>query len=173
MYAVKFRSRKRNGVSSVVLVTMTTTNRRNWGSHEVRIAQPLLERFEVCELEPRIFPRTLRAIAEWGHPLSAGFRDRLETDDPQDRLFALCELGEEEVALEGLVAREPALLGRLSSTRAWAAPTLEAVAHAVFHAHMRVFEGRQACVHAAVQVLLCEPLALTCRLGLVHIFLGI
>ena len=131
MYAVKFRSRKRNGVSSVVLVTMATTNRRNWGSHEVRIAQPLLDRFGVYELEPRTFPRTLRAIAEWGHPLSAGLRDLLETDDPQDRLLALCELGEEEVALEGLVAREPALLGRLSSTRAWAAPTLEEVAHAV------------------------------------------
>ena len=48
LYAVKPQGKKRSGergVASLGLVTMKTTNRRNWGSYEVGIAQPLLGRF--------------------------------------------------------------------------------------------------------------------------------
>ena len=119
---------------------MTTTDGLSRGSRKVGIAQPLLDRLEVRKLEPRTFPWTLRAIAERNHPLSARRGECPKIEDLQDFLLTLCELGEEEVTLERLVARKPAPLYRLSPARARAAPNLGEVALAVLRTHVRVFE---------------------------------
>jgi len=129
---------------------MTTTNGLSRGSRKVRIAQPLLDRLEVRELEPRTFPWTLRAVAERSHPLSARRRECPKIEDLQGCLLTLCELGKEEVTLEGLIARKPTPLYRVSPARAWAAPNLGEVALAVFRTHVWVFERLQAGADAAV-----------------------
>ena len=129
---------------------MTTTKGLSRGSRKVRITQPLLDRLEVRKLEPTTFPRTLSAFAERSHPLSARRWELLKIEDLQGCLLTLCELEEVEVALECLFARKPALLCRLSSARAWAAPNLGEVAPAVLRTHVRVFERLEAGVDAAI-----------------------
>jgi len=111
-------------------------------------------------MESRTLPRPLRAVAERGHPRHAaasGRRNRLEPEELQDGVPAARESRELKVTLEGLVAREPTPVGGLRSTRAWALPGEREVARAVFHAHTRVFERREAGTNAAIQVPLCEP----------------
>ena len=105
-------------------VTTTTTNGRSRGCCDVGIERPREGRFEVRKLEARRFPWSLRATVEWSHPCGAGHEDCVETDSegPQDHRPAICVLGEVEVSLEGLVARELAPVRRLGSARAWAAP---------------------------------------------------
>ena len=120
---------------------MSTTNGLSRGSRKIRIAQPLLDRFEVRKLEPRTLPRAFRAIAEWSDPRSAGRGDRLQTEGPQGCLLALCVPGKAEVSLEGLLAREHAPLLRLSPARARAVPNRAEVGHPVLRTHVRVFEG--------------------------------
>lgn len=56
--------------------------------------------------------------------------------------------------LERLVAREPTPVCGLRSARC---PGEREVARAVFHAHTRVLERREAGANAAIQVLLCDP----------------
>jgi len=129
---------------------MTTTKGRSRGSCKVRIAQPLLDRFEVRKLEPATFPRTLSAFAERSHPLSARRREFVEVEDLQGCLLTLYERAKVQVALECLFARKPALLCRLSPARSWAAPDLGEVAPAVLRTHVRVFERLQAGVDAAI-----------------------
>ena len=146
---------------------MTTTNWLSRGSRKVRIAQPLLDRFEVRKLEPRTIPRVLIATAEWRHPYSAGRGNCLQSEGLQDGLLALRVPGKGEVSLEGLLGRKLALLCCLSPARAWAVPNLGEVAPAVLRTHVRVFEGQQAGGNAAVEVLLGEPLSWTYVLVLV------
>jgi hypothetical protein len=107
---------------------MTTTNGLNRRSPKVRILQPPLDRFQVRKLEPWTLPRTLRALAERSHPPSAGFEDCLQTDDLQGSLLAVRKPGEEQVSLQGLLARKPTRLSLFRPARAWAAPTLLEVA---------------------------------------------
>jgi len=142
-------------------VTTTTTNGRSWGCRNVGIERPLLERFEVRKLEARTFPWSLRAIVEWSHPCGAGHEDRKVRRTTR---LGICVLGEVEVSLEGLVARELAPVGCLGSARAWAAPDVgeEALCGAVLHAHVRVLEGPQA---------RADPAVLTCGLVLVRSFI--
>ena len=141
---------------------MTATKGLSRGSRKGRIAQPLLDRFEVRKPEPRTLPRTLSAIAKWSHPCSAGRGDSLQTEFPQDGLLAPCVLGKGEVSLEGLLASKLAPLRCLGPARAWAVPDLEEVAPAVLRTHVRVFEGQQARADAAVHVLLGEPMSSMC-----------
>ena len=129
---------------------MTTTNGLSRGRRKVGIAQPFFDRLEVCKLEPRTFPWTLRAIAERSNPLSARRRDCLKVEDLQSCLLTLCELGKEEVTLERLLARKQAPLCRLNPARAWAAPNLGEMVLAVLRTHVRVFEGLQAGADTAV-----------------------
>jgi len=123
------------------------------------ITQPCLNGFEVRKLESRTLPWPLRTVAERGHPRHAtsGRRNRLEPEELQDRVLATGEPRGDKVPPERLVAREPTPLCGLRSARAWALPGGREVAHAVFHAHARVFERREAGANAAIQVPLCEP----------------
>jgi len=130
--------------------TTMTTNRLSRGSRKVRIHQPLLDRLEIRKLEPSTFPRALMTLAERSHPLSARRRECLEIEDLQSCLLTLCELAKVEVALECLFARKPALLCRLSSARAWAAPILGEVAPAVLRTDVRVFERLEAGADAEI-----------------------
>jgi hypothetical protein len=107
-------------------------------------------------MESRTVPRPLRALAETGHPRIARRGNRLEPEEPQDRVLATCVSREEEVPLERLVARELTPVCGARSARARAPPREREVALAVFHAHSRVFEGRDADTYAAVQVPLCD-----------------
>ena len=117
---------------------MTTTNGLNRGSLKVRVLQPPLDRFEVRKFEPWTLPRTFSAFAEGSHPptAGAGLGECLQTKGLQSFLHALCKLGEEQVSLQGLLARKPALLSRPRPARAWAAPNLGKVALTVLHAHV-------------------------------------
>ena len=117
---------------------MTTTNGLNRGSLKVGILQPSLDRFQVRKCEPWTLPRTFGALAERGHPptAGAGLGECLPTKDLQSFLRALRKLGGEQVSLQGLLARKPALLSRPRPARAWAAPNLGKVALAVLHAHV-------------------------------------
>jgi hypothetical protein len=122
-------------------------------------------------MESRTLPRPLGALAELGHPRSAasGRRNRLEPEELKDRVLAACMSSEEKVPLERLVARELTPVCGARSARAWAAPGERKVARAVFHAHTRIFEEREAGANAAIQVPLCDPgpWALSCGLVLV------
>jgi len=158
---------------SVFLRTMTTTKGLSQWCRKVRIAQPLLDPLEVCKLEPNTFPRTLMALAERSHPLSARRRECLKIEGLQSCLLTLCELAKVPVALECLFARKPALLFRLSLARAWAAPNLGEVAPVVLRTHVRVFERLEAGADAAIEVLLGDPSSLTYRLVLACLFLDL
>ena len=149
---------------------MTATNVLSRGSRKGRVAQPLLDRFEVRKAEPRGLPRALSAIAKWFHPFGAGRGDCLQTERLEDGLLAACVLGEGEVSLEGLLASKLAPLCCLGPARAWAVPNLFEVAPAVLRTHVRIFEGQQAVAEAAIHVLLGEPMSSTCRLVLGRFF---
>ena len=140
MYVVKMRKKNKKGEYSEVssFGPMTTTNGLNRGSLKVRILQPPLDRFQVRKFEPWTLPRTFSALAERGHPptAGAGLRECLPTKDLQSFLRALCKLEGEQVSLQGLLARKPALLSCPRPARAWAAPNLGKVALAVLHAHV-------------------------------------
>ena len=154
---------------------MKTTNRRNWGSYEVGIAQPLLDRFNSRSVSwnPGYSHRrtgppqngVIHAV------LDAGIDSRRRMRRASSLHFAY--LGKKRCRLSiSLCANLPSLavwvLHGPSQRQLW-----DEVAHAMFHAYVRVFEGQQARVDAVVQVLLCDPLALTCGLALIYIFLGV
>jgi len=125
----------------------------------VGITQPCLDGFEVRKMESPTLPRPLRAVAERGHPRHAtsGRRNRLEPEELQDRVLATGESRGDKVPPERLVAREHTPLCGLRSAWAWAPPGEREVARAVFHAHTRVFERREAGANAAIQDPLCDP----------------
>jgi hypothetical protein len=106
-------------------------------------------------MESRKLPRPPRAVAEWGHPRQAaasgrGNRLRVEPEELQDRVLSTGESREVKVPLERLVASEPTSVCLLRLARARAPPDQWEVAHAVFHAHTRVFERLEANINTAI-----------------------
>jgi hypothetical protein len=133
-----------------LLLAMTATKVLSWGSPVVRIPKPLLHCFDVCHLVHGTLPRALSAIPEWIKPCIAGRGDGHQTNGPQRGRLALCELPTGEVSLQRLPPRKLAPLFRSSLARAWALPDLGEVPHAMLRTHVRVFEGHEAVVDAAV-----------------------
>ena len=108
----------------------------SWRSPKVRIPLPPLHRFQVRKHEPRTLPRTFRTLTEPVHPPRTGLWECRLADDLQDFLLASCKTGREQVSLQGLLPRKPAVLSRLLPARARAAPTRVKVALTVLRAHV-------------------------------------